>query len=64
MMIKKLFILGVCGMLLFLMSCGEVKEDEDIGSGTASRYDQSQEGLVQGGDINDAQNWGSVVGFE
>lgn len=55
---------------LILLSLAEVtscteKEDYETGSGTASRSEtEESKGLVNEGEINDASEWGPVVGIQ
>ena len=48
---------------LTLVSCSE-SESYETGSGTASRNEAEEStGLTVGGDINDASEWGPVIGI-
>lgn len=65
---KILVILTLSALVaLTLTSCGEEKEDtgSTVGSGTASTMEtSSEEGLVIGGVIDDASDWGPVIGLD
>ena len=64
-MLRKIFAVTLLLLSLALfVSCSE-NEEYETGSGTASRSEtEESNGLTVGGEINDASNWGPVIGIQ